>query len=355
MRMFVRLLIAFSLFALITSARGQDRIITIPKPVPGAPFKVNDTEDLFGKAYRWFLEGEVEWATDSLRKLIDLSPFELNEENYYIVVANFTDQMSPVGLFHKGSDFLDTRLFGLTADTLYYVFISKREDAQSFLSTTLTAKASPFEQNLLNFLSLFFPVPTVPGALDIETQPGDVWIDVRRYEIPEKFQKFSDISIIVKEELGAEDFLAKAVFDNTALEHWSYGIATAVTSVDDVEFLIGENGTIIVRPKPNGDFAVFGVVNYHFKAVDTKAPTLASSFHLLAGLRVQAGVEPIVGLGFGVPVGFVELHLFAGVSVQFENELRPGFQVGDPVTAGQDPFGLDVRVLPRYGIEIKFP
>ena len=46
---------------------AQDRIITVPKAVPGAPFKFEDTEDLFGKAYRWFSEGEVEWAADSLR------------------------------------------------------------------------------------------------------------------------------------------------------------------------------------------------------------------------------------------------------------------------------------------------
>ncbi|PJF33770.1 MAG: hypothetical protein CUN57_01285, partial [Phototrophicales bacterium] len=106
---------------LVAPVLGQDKIITVPKPVPGAPFEVDDSADLFGKAYRWFTEGEVEWAADSLRKLINQSDFTLNENNYYVVVANFHDKMSPIGLLHAGSAFTDTRLYGLTADTLYYV------------------------------------------------------------------------------------------------------------------------------------------------------------------------------------------------------------------------------------------
>ncbi|MFQ5864376.1 MAG: hypothetical protein ACE5IW_04010 [bacterium] len=338
--------LVFKLFA-------QDKVITVPKPVPGAPFQVNDTEDLFGKAYRWFFEGEVEWAADSLRKLLSLSDFELDERNYYIVVANFTDKMSPIGLFHEGSSFYDTRLYGLTADTLYYVFISKREKAESFLSTVLTAKPSPFEENLLDFLSLFPQIPIPFVALG---GPQTVWIDVRKFEIPPKFQKNSDISIIVKKDLETEEFLATSVFDNTAKEHWSFGVATAITTIDDVDFLIGEDGTIIVRPKPNGDLAAFGVINYHFTAVDTKAPTLASSFHLLAGLRIDDDIEPLVGLGFGFPTGIpVEVHFFAGASFEFANELKSGFNIGDRILADVDPFELDVRVRPRFGLEIKFP
>lgn len=330
---------------------AQDRIVTVPKPVPGAPFHVNDSEDLFGKAYRWFAEGEVELAADSLRKLIDISDYELNEDNYYVVVANFTDDMSPIGLFHKGSDFLDTRLYGLEADTLFYVFISTQENAESFVSTLLTRKDSPFTQNLPEFLSLFIELP-VPA---ISTTGGDVWIDVRRYEIPPKFQPNSDISIIVKKDITEEERLGSVILDNTALEHWSFGIATAITSADDVRFIIDDGG-IIIEPKPWGDFATFGVINYHFKAVDTKAPTLASSFHLLGGLRLADHIEPILGLGFGFPMGFpVEVHFFAGASLDFANKLKSGFAVGDPITNDEDPFDLDIRVLPRFGIELKFP
>jgi hypothetical protein len=277
----------------------------------------------------------------------------LNERNYYVVVANFTDNMSPIGLLHEGSEFLDTRLYGLTSDTLYYVFISKRENAESFLSVTLTSKPSPFQENLADFLSLFsqLPIPTLPLG-----GPQAVWIDVRRFEIPSKFQKNSDISIIVKKELGAEEFLATAIFDNTAKERWSFGIATAITTIDDLDFLIGDNGTIIVRPKPNGDLAAFGVINYHFQAVDTKAPTLASSFHLLAGLRIDDDIEPLVGLGFGFPTGIpIEVHFFGGVSVEFANELKSGFNVGDQILRDVDPFELDIRVRPRFGLEVKFP
>lgn len=333
--------------------RAQDKIITVPKPVPGAPFKVEDHEDLFGKAYRWFFEGEVEWAADSLRKLIQLSGFELDERNYYIVVANFTDKMSPIGMLHKGSAFTDTRLYGLTKDELYYIFISKREKAESFLSVTLTSKPSPFQENLLPFISLFLPVPSVPVAA--LGGPPTVWIDVRKFEIPKKFQKNADISVIVKKSLETEDILASAVFDNTAKEHWSFGIATAITSVRDLQFEI-DNGRIVVRPKPFLDLAAFGVINYHFSAVDTKQPTLASSFHLLGGLRIKNRFEPIVGLGFGFPTGVpVEVHLFAGVSFEFGDKLKDGFQVGDEISEAVDPFDLNVRVLPRYGIELKFP
>lgn len=330
---------------------AQDKVITVPKRVEGAPFAVEDNSDLFGKAYRWYIDGETEWAADSLKKLIQMSGFEFDPRHYYIVVANFTPQISPIGLFHEGSAFLDRRIYGLTDARLFYVFISRTPQAPSFLSVVLTRKDSPFEANLLNFISLFPPV------LQPLAQPGPAttWIDVREFEIPEKFQKFSDISVIVKEDLAAEDNLAAAIFDNTALERWSYGIATAVTTVDDVEFEIGNDGRIIVRPKPKGDLATFGVINYHFQPVDTKAPTLASSFHLLGGLRLAPEIEPLVGIGFGFPVAVIELHLFGGASVQFARELKEGFSVGQQVAEGVDPFGLDVRVRGRVGLEVKFP
>ena len=84
-------------FALLTSLTlatsaaviAQDRIVTVPKSVPGAPFRVEDTEDLFGKAYRWFKEGEVEWATDSLRKLVSLTGFELSGRDYHTSRCQF--------------------------------------------------------------------------------------------------------------------------------------------------------------------------------------------------------------------------------------------------------------------------
>ena len=39
---------------------------------------------------------------------------------------------------------------------------------------------------------------------------------------------------------------------------------------------------------------------------------MPSSFHLLGGLRIAPAIEPILGLGFGVPVTSFELHVFAG-------------------------------------------
>lgn len=349
---FLVFLLCLLAFLSASALLSQDRIITVPKKVAGAPFKITDSEDLFGKAYRWFIEGEVEWAADSLRKLLSLTPFKLDERNYYIVVANFKESLTPIGLLHEGAAFNDTRLYGLSSDQLYYIFISKSENAESFLSVTLTAKDSPFQQNLLDFLSLFLPIPSLPGALGGQET---IWIDVRKFEIPEKFQKNSDISIIVKKEMSAEDNLATALFDNTAKERWSFGIATAITSQNDLQFII-DNGKIVVEPKPFLDLAAFAVINYHFSAVDTKAPTLASSFHLLGGVRLDKTVEPIAGLGFGFPTGIpVEVHFFAGLSVQLEDKLKTGFQVGDAITSEVDPFKLDVRVRPRFGIEIKFP
>ncbi len=46
------------IFIVSFSAVAQDQSILVPKPIDGSPFQYNDSEDLFGKAYRWFLEGE---------------------------------------------------------------------------------------------------------------------------------------------------------------------------------------------------------------------------------------------------------------------------------------------------------
>lgn len=344
-------LLALICLVLSNSLFAQDRIITVPKPVQGAPFKVTDEEDLFGKAYRWFLEGEVEWAADSLAKLIGLSGFSMNPNDYHIVVADYGDEMVPIGMLHAGSDFTDTRLYGLKDADLYYIFISEKEKAENFLSVTLTRKDSPFQQGLLDFVSLFLPLEGVP----LTTQVREVWLDIRKFEIPEKFQSNSDINVIVKRQVDSEDFLATALFDNTAREHWSFGIATAITTVDDVDFIV-DQGRIVIRPKPQGDFAMFGVINYHFQAVDTKQPTVPSSFHLLAGLRLDNTIEPIVGLGFGFPTGIpVEVHFFGGISVEFANELKSGFSIGQEISEEVDPFGLELRVRPRFGLELKFP
>lgn len=345
--------LATSLFlcaAMMVQLAAQDKIITVPKPVSGVPFKVSDDQQLFGKAYRWFLEGETEWAADSLRKLISLSGFQLNENNYNVVVADYGDQMSPIGVLHNGSSFLDTRLYGLTTDKLYYIFISTDENAPSFLSTTLTLKASPFDENLVDFIGLF----PVLGSVDISDASEEVWIDVREYSIPEKFRKNCDISIIVKRDIKAERNLAGIILDNTAKEKWSFGIATAITSLNDVRF-VTEDGRIVIEPIPWGDFAVFGVLNYHFKAVDTKAPDV-SGFHLIGGLRIADFFEPIMGIGYGLPLSLgIQLHLFAGGSLAFRNELKSGFSVLQEIDREVDPFDTKLKVMPRYGIEVRFP
>jgi len=330
---------------------SQDRVVIVPKPLAGAPFVMEDTADLFAKAYHFFIAGEIDFAADSLRKLIDLSGFKLNPAAYYMVVANFTDRVSPIGLFHEGSGFLDTRLYGLKSDTLYYMFISRTPNAPSYVSVLLQSKLKPFEENLPAFLGLFGIA--LPGVLATPSQT--TWIDVRRFEIPEKFREASDISVIVKKDLSANEFLAATSFDNTPLEKWSYGIAVAITSINDVTLEVGGDGTIIVSPRPSGDLAAFGVINYHFKPVDTKAPTLASSFHLLGGLRLANFIEPLLGVGFGIPVSGFELHLFGGGSLAFRNELKSPFQIGDRILREEDPFATKIKFYPRFGLELKFP
>ncbi|MDZ7290527.1 MAG: hypothetical protein ONB44_02920 [candidate division KSB1 bacterium] len=349
MRVFAKTLVAILTLVLNLNLSAQEQVVVIPKPVAGAPFAYFDQADLFSQAYHLFREGLTIPAIDSLRKLLYNSGVPLDLRNYYLVVANFTDELSPIGLLHEGSNFFDTRLYGLDKARLYYLFISRQRRGASFVSTLLTAKNSPFLQNLPQFVGMFFPFLPSVRAL----QPDTTWIDVREYDIPPKFRKFSTISVIVKASLEAEKRLATASFDNTAKEHWSFGVATAVTSAKDVDFAVGNDGVIIIRPKRRGDLGSFAVINFHFYAVDTRAKSLATSFHLLGGLRLARVIEPILGIGFGVPVGFLEAHLFAGYSVEVTQVLKSGFKVGDRVEV--DPFKTKFRGKPRLGLELKFP
>src|SRR5687768_6505717 len=75
-RLFVSILVL--IFVLAPSVFGQDKVVVIPKQIAGAPFSVEDDTDLFAKAYRFFIEGDVAMAADSLRKLIDASGYKIN-------------------------------------------------------------------------------------------------------------------------------------------------------------------------------------------------------------------------------------------------------------------------------------
>jgi len=333
---------------------AQERMILMSKELPGAPFEYNDATDLFGKAYRWFLESEPNLAADSLRKLIKSAGIEIDPGSYYVVVANFTDSFTPIGLFHENDDFLGTRMFGLNRNNLYYIFISRQREGKSFLSVLATVKESPFMKNLPAFLGLFLP-SQIPKIKPQSLASRKTWIDVRRFDIPKKFQKFSDLSFLIKSDLSAEKILASAVFDNTSRERWSYGIATAITTANDVDIKVGSDGRIIVRPKPNLDLATFAAINYHFQPVDTESPTLASSFHLLGGIRLIDFLEPIIGVGGGTNLDVLSLHLFVGYSVEIANELKSGYTIGQKIDRNIDPFKIKLRGKPRFGIEIKFP
>lgn len=348
---FILIVIICFIFPLLSSA--QERTILVPREEPGSPFKVTDSKDLFGQSYRWFIEGDYRRGVDSLKQLIARAGVVLDKEAYYILVANFTDRITPIGILHDDDDFFSARLYGLKKDNLFYIFISRQREGRSFVSLMATAKSSPFMENLPFFIGLFQPLPFATA----EIAAGDgalTYIDVRRYKIPPAFRNFSDLSILVKTELASDKILAKTVFDNTAKERFSYGIATALTSVSDVDLVVGSDGKITVHPKPGLDPAVFAVINYHFHPVDTKMPTFGNSFHLLAGLRLSSVLEPLIGLGGGIDMGAFGLHLFAGYSVEFAQKLKTGYAVGDKVSKAKDPFKLQLRGKPRIGIEVKF-
>lgn len=348
----VRLLL-FIVFISVNCLLAQEQSILVPKPVDGAPFKYTDSDDLFGQAYRWFIEGDYSRSVDNLKKVIESSGFKLQGDTYYMVVANFMDSFSPIGLIYNDEDFLSTRMYGLKADNLYYIYISRQREGKSFLSVLATAKDSPFAQNLPLFIGLF-----QPGIFTQQAEPAGgeaTYVDVRRFEIPEAFRKFSNLSVLVKTRLEDEKILSKVIFDNTSLEKWSFGVATAITNQRDVDIIVNPDGKITVRPKPNLDLAAFAVINYHFKAVDTKAPSLASSFHLLAGLRLIDFFEPLIGIGAGLPVNLIDLHLFAGLSMEFANQLKSGYSIGQQVNKEVDPFKTRIRPKFRFGLEVKFP
>ena len=333
---------------------SQDRAILTPKPVPGSPFKISDKEDLFGQAYRWFIEGDYARGADTLKSLVEKAGIVLDKNAYYIVAANFTDSVSPIGLFHGDDDFFSRRMFGLQQDNLYYIYITRQREGSSFLSVMATAKNSPFMENLPLFIGLFQPLPFASVKIESSGE-NETWIDVRRFQVPKLFRKFSDLSVLIKTDLASDKIIAKTIFDNTSKERLSYGIATAITSVNDVDLAVGSDGKITVRPKPNLDLAAFAVINYHFQEVDTKQPTFGNSFHLLGGLRLADFVEPLIGVGGGIDMGGFGLHLFAGYSVEFAQKLKSGYQIGDEVTDDTHPFKLNIRGKPRFGIEIKFP
>ncbi len=351
-RLFYIILIIISYAAI---SQAQTRSTLVPQPVEGSPFMTDDLNDHFGRAYRWFLEGFSDSAVVNLRQVIVNAGYKMNPKNYYIVVAHFTDSFVPIGMLHEDSDFYDNRMYGLHEKSLYYVFISRTENAPSFLSVLATAKDSPFDRNLPEFLNLFTPLLGGGAAVKLESVDNRTWVDVRNFHVPEAFRKNSDIAFMVKKKLSDEKVLASMVYDNTALERWSFGIAGAVTSTRDLDFVIGEDGTIIVRPKPEADLSAFGVINYHFFPVDTKAKTLETSFHALFGLRLDTILEPIIGIGGGISTGQIDIHLFAGYSFEFANTLKNGYAVGQVLKAGEDPFKLKVRGKPRFGIEFKFP
>lgn len=352
---FMKRIIATLLMTLgvLLLASAQERTILVPKRVAGAPFAFADSADLLGQAWRWFYEGDNRQAISALKAAVTKSGFTLNSNSYYVVVANLTDSLNPMGMFHGSDDFLSTRMFGLDSNNLYYICISRTREAPSFVSTLATAKDSPFLQNLPAFLSLFPILQQVrPFARDYAET---TWVDIRQFNVPKVYQDFSDLSFIVKKTLSDDRIIAQSVFDNTKKEHWSYGIATAITSIEDVDIVVGEDGKIIVRPKPNLDLATFGVINYHFWAVDTKRKTFETSVHLLGGLRIADYLELLIGVGAGVSLDFIDLHLFAGYSVEFANELRVGYKIGDQVATNADPFATAIRGKPRFGLEIKFP
>ena len=89
MRRFLTVILCMCLFAAV-DVFSQQRTVLIPGPVGETPYKVDDQEDLFGKAYRWFLEGAVVEGQEQLRLIINKAGVTLDPNAYYIVVAHFS-------------------------------------------------------------------------------------------------------------------------------------------------------------------------------------------------------------------------------------------------------------------------
>lgn len=66
-------------------------------------------------------------------------------------------------------------------------------------------------------------------------------------------------------------------------------------------------------------------------------------------------VEPIIGIGGGINMGMIDLHLFAGFSMEIANKLKEGYEIGQVITKEVDPFESRFRGKFRFGIEVKFP
>ncbi len=353
MRRTVLLLLSLSIFA-TTGVFAQEKSVLLPKRLEGSPFKVTDSDDKFGQAYRWFIEGEVDSGTVRLKELIAHAGISLDPTAYYIVAANFDDGFTPIGMIHGSDHFLNTRMFGLGESNLYYMFITRDEGTQSYVSVLATKKSSPAAENLLPFLSLFIPV--IPASVaTLADADKETYIDIRQFEVPKAYRKNADLSFLVKKQLSDERMLGRADFDNTAKERFSYGIATAITSIDDLDIIIGNDGTIIVRPKDNLDLATFAALNIHLKPIDTKAKNFGNSFHLMAGIRLTNFIEPLVGLGASFDLGAFDLGIFGGYSVEVANELEEGFEIGQRIDAEVDPFKIKLRGKPRFGLQVKFP
>ncbi|MGH1365850.1 MAG: hypothetical protein ACRBF0_19985 [Calditrichia bacterium] len=341
-------------------AIAQERTVLIPKRLPDMPLTYEDTDDIFGESYRWIHEGAVNEGAAKLRTLVENAGFTMDPNAYYVVVANFTDRFSPIGLFRgdgtaEDSEFLRTRMYGLNSDNLYFIFITREANVNAYVSVMATEKDSPFNQALLQVLGLFFPIPT-NAAATLDSPNRTTYIDVRKFDLPEAYQEFSDLSFIVKKELSDEMAIASQVFDNTSLEQWSFGVATAVTSIDDVNIIIGADGSIIIEPKPTLDPAQFLTLNYHFSPFDSKRQNFGNSLHALVGIRLTNYMEGMVGVGASFDLGLAALGIFAGYSVEVANDLQDGFAVGD-VLANQDvdPFKTRFIGKPRIGLQIKFP
>lgn len=349
----IRCCVVFFLFVLIiVPVFGQERMILVPQMVETPELIYQDHDDVCRNMIIFLEDGDVENAADSLKKMLIEAGLKIKKNDYYIVVVNYHSNKNIIGMFHGDKSFQDTRLYGLGSDSLFYVFVTDDSTMKSSVSAIVTRKDSNFSKNLGEFLSLF-QLGGVLGVRPLALDKITAYISVRKFEVPKKFQKNCDITIVAMNESKNKE-LVRAIFDNSSKERWSYGVASAVTTVNDIDYEI-DNGAISIRPKSKGDFATFGVINYHFKAVDTKSKTFSTSIHLMGGLRTSTTFEPILGLGGGLPIPYINLHLFAGYSFEFAQILKEGVRVCDIVTSNKDPFKLKVRGKPRFGIEIQFP
>ena len=82
----IMLLSLLTLLLLNITSFAQDRVVLVPKKVSNSPYVIDDSQDLFGKAWRFYRDGFTDMAADSLKKLIELFGYNLKKNNYYIVV-----------------------------------------------------------------------------------------------------------------------------------------------------------------------------------------------------------------------------------------------------------------------------